>query len=131
MKNKNADAAQPKAAHTPGPWRLDFEKHYSGAEGFSTAKNKVQSLAIYGGRKCLCAVISAWRAPDPQSLADARLIAAAPETAAERDRLKAVNAELLAALQAMTEELAALAESGYAYPHLIARARAAIAKAQA
>ena len=30
----------------------------------------------------------------------ARLIAAAPETAAERDRLKAINAELLAAAQA-------------------------------
>ena len=31
---------------------------------------------------------------------DALLVAAAPETAAERDRLKALNAELLAALKA-------------------------------
>ena len=33
--------------------------------------------------------------------ANARLIAAAPETAAERDRLKAINAELLEALSQM------------------------------
>jgi hypothetical protein len=33
--------------------------------------------------------------------ANARLIAAAPETAAERDRLKKINAELLAALKAI------------------------------
>ena len=37
--------------------------------------------------------------------ANARLIAAAPETAAERDRLKAVNRELLSALQGCRLEL--------------------------
>ena len=37
--------------------------------------------------------------PCGNTLANARLIAAAPETAAERDRLKEVNAELLAALK--------------------------------
>lgn len=36
-----------------------------------------------------------WR----NEIADAELIAAAPETAAERDRLKAINAALLAALE--------------------------------
>jgi hypothetical protein len=39
--------------------------------------------------------------PFDQQEANARLIAAAPETAAERDRLKALNAELLAALKAV------------------------------
>lgn len=57
-------------AHTPGPWRLDFEKHYSGAEGFRVAKTRCQSYAIYAGRKCIAAVITAWRASDPQSVAD-------------------------------------------------------------
>ena len=64
----------------------------------------------------------------------ARLIAAAPETAAERDKLKAINAELLAALQNIiprferciivsgtSEELAMIATKA---------ARATLAKAQ-
>jgi len=37
---------------------------------------------------------------EPNAKEHARLIAAAPETAAERDRLKAINAELLTALEA-------------------------------
>ena len=43
---------------------------------------------------------SSWIARDGQvsSKANARLIAAAPETAAERDRLRAVNVELVEAL---------------------------------
>ena len=36
---------------------------------------------------------------------DALLVAAAPKTAAERDRLKAVNAEMLAALKAVIESM--------------------------
>lgn len=38
-----------------------------------------------------------------EAVANARLIAAAPETAAERDRLKAINADLLAACIALDE----------------------------
>ena len=40
-----------------------------------------------------------------QGEANAELIAAAPETAAERDRLKAVNAELLEALVVTKEQI--------------------------
>jgi hypothetical protein len=39
-----------------------------------------------------------------EGMANARLIAAAPETAAERDRLREVNAELVAALKQAFEE---------------------------
>ena len=42
-----------------------------------------------------------------QRRADARLIAAAPETAAERDRLKAEKAELLVALELIEVDLTA------------------------
>ena len=51
------------------------------------------------------------------SLEDAQLIAAAPETAAERDRLKALNAKLLAAgrllLRACDKGDADMAMDGY------------------
>lgn len=67
-------AAAKHTAHTLGLWRVDFEKHYSGAE-----KAGQHSRAIMAGRKVICAVLCKWRAPDPQSDADARLIAAAPE----------------------------------------------------
>lgn len=35
--------------------------------------------AIKAGRKTICAVLCKWRMPDPQSDADARLIASAPD----------------------------------------------------
>jgi hypothetical protein len=76
------------------------------------------------------------------SLEDAQLIAAAPETAAERDRLKALNAELLEVLR-LTADQALRCEipEGYGpefrseewdagYDAAISSARAAIAKAE-
>lgn len=57
---------------------------------------------------------------------------AAPETAAERDRLKAINAELLEALKITTNDLAFEIESKWLNPSSDKRiilARAAIAKA--
>lgn len=62
--------------HTPGPWRIDFEKHYCGV---NDPNKKTQAFAIMAGRKVVAAVLTAWRKPDPQANADARLIAAAPE----------------------------------------------------
>jgi hypothetical protein len=79
--------------------------------------------------------------PFDQQVANARLIAAAPETAAERDRLKEVNAELLEVLR-LTADQALRCEipEGYGpefrseewdagYDAAISSARAAIAKA--
>ena len=65
--------------------------------------------------------------------ANARLIAAAPETAAERDRLKEANTDLLAALKALLRFVEAHTETGevippYTVEHV--RARTAIAKAE-
>lgn len=65
--------------HTPGPWFVDAHNNVL-AEG------------------CLVAFPSVAAGLEKQE-ANARLIAAAPETAAERDRLKEINAELLAAAQ--------------------------------
>ena len=72
---------------------------------------------------------------NPRHVENRRLIAAAPETVAERDRLKAMNADLLAAL----EYIAALSvidgtERGGAWLRRMSdagnRARTAIAKAE-
>ncbi len=74
--------------------------------------------------------------------ANARLIAAAPETAAERDRLREINAELLAALDllvdaidemqiaAATGSLNLVTDKMRAVLPLRTNARAAIAKAE-
>lgn len=85
------DHPSTKARHTPGPWRI--------GSTFDDA-----SIEICDDAQMLAQV---WSGEDAdQRLANARLIAAAPETAAERDRLKAINAELLAAMKALFEHCA-------------------------
>jgi hypothetical protein len=101
------------AQHTPGP--------FSVAQDFD------------GG----IAVADVVRLPSREHAeANARLIAAAPETAAERDQLRALNADLLAALRGITSRHVEMVNSGdcghwnpEAEPHVIA-ARAAIARAE-
>lgn len=68
--------------HTPGPWKLDV------------SDNPIYWIAIDTGRYSM--------EIERKYLADARLIAAAPETATERDQLKEVNSILLEALIAVT-----------------------------
>jgi hypothetical protein len=63
---------------TPGPWWYDAENNAV----YDTASNVI---IVYEGQL--------------QFKSDGPLIAAAPETAAERDRLKALNAELLEVLK--------------------------------
>ena len=70
---------------------------------------------------------------DWTDLANARLIAAAPETAAERDYLKALNAEMLEVLQGFRrigESDVPLAEMQSEIVELRNNALAAIAKAE-
>ena len=72
---------------TPGPWAVCEEppndSWYKGITIFCPAeRTRVADAAVL----------------NPRHIEDARQIAAAPETAAERDRLKASNAELVAAL---------------------------------
>lgn len=82
------------AKHTPGKWQLTTVPF----ELIDTD----DAASIYGpmsrdGGACLIACIS--RSPgDSEATANAYLIAAAPETAKERDELKAINAQLLEAL---------------------------------
>ena len=73
----------------------------------------------------------------PETEANARLIAAAPETAAERDRLKAEKAELVEALERLEDYTSRATndlndqDTGWYYQLIAAtqKARAAIAKA--
>ncbi len=82
--------------HTPGPWHVSPEGFISTTEnGYLPIRTPFRERA-FGPN-----------ADDPShedsaiAEANAHLIAAAPETAAERDSLKAINAELLAALTAL------------------------------
>jgi len=110
--------------HTAGPWRRQ-RPHGSdipvwGADGKS--------------RGCVALVnMSAERAAEAE--ANAVLIAAAPETAAERDRLREVNAVMLAALTCSTAVIEAClpflsGERRRMADMQIAANRAAIAKAE-
>lgn len=95
------------AKHTPGPWAV-IEGDFRGVK-------------IEGEDQAEVA-----RCPgDKQGRIDARLIAAAPKTAAERDRLKEVNAGLLEVAQGI------LADDMLQYlpAEYVSKVRAAIAKA--
>jgi hypothetical protein len=68
-----------------------------------------------------------------ESKANAYFIAAAPATAAERDRLREVNAELVRTLEALLHEteLAGNANADdYGWPTVVPQARAALATAR-
>ena len=105
--------------HTPGPWKAHFEEAYyvTGPDrGRVAMMLNLKGAHGLGGRRT-----------GEESAANARLIAAAPETAAERDRLKEINAELL---DALTEIVAAADGNGWKQlDATFAAQRAAIAKA--
>ncbi len=103
-----------KLQHTFGPWKI---KSYA---------NPCEYRMIWDadGNEIASAVLKT----------HARLIVAAPETAAERDRLKEINAELLEALEAMVNmTVATMNQRDFAYSLSTAAfdsARTAIAKAK-
>ena len=129
---------------TPGPWYpkpapYGWDVWGNLDDGKDTWVGPVQRIisphARIGNSR---AIEAAW----DETEANARLIAAAPETAAERDRLKEVNAELLEVLR-LTADQALRCEipEGYGpefrseewdagYDAAIRSARAAIAKAE-
>jgi len=90
------------AQHTPGPLR-PIEVIGGGGTGFH------QYIIDAGGRKIGCC----W-GPAEEKMANAALWAAAPETAAECDRLRAVNAELLTALKGLEEFAGQI--TGFTFP---------------
>lgn len=79
--------------HTEGPWTLSGVRFKMNGHDF----HHVNAEGVKGAEVSICSVYY-----DPKhharDFANAKFIAAAPETAAERDRLKEINAELLAAL---------------------------------
>lgn len=84
------------AQHTPGPWVLKRRaKPFHGVANIrDSAGRRICSFTAHRNHAGYC---------NAEHEANARLIAAAPETAAERDRLKAINAELLEACKAVVE----------------------------
>ena len=109
-------------AHTPGPWTIVSVNDPARFNlQFAIAQKRSAGLRI--------AEICRY---DDAGLADAALISAAPETAQERDRLKAINAELVKALEAAVRPFDEPARnpSGnpVGEPSWCAQARAALAK---
>ena len=86
--------------HTPGPWGCD-EVRTSCGRAFRIGAGEM----LKAGNGC-CIIYDDYPGnPDNERKANARLIAAAPETAAERDRLKEINSDLLAALERIEQQL--------------------------
>lgn len=104
--------------HTPGPWTA--KKHNSGSVEITHESQERHSLV---------AVLPGSGLQQGSIDENARLIASAPDILAERDRLRALNAELLAALVQCEDLLSELADGGAENPELEI-ARAAIAKAK-
>ena len=113
-----ADATSLRDKFTPGPWHIDWN-------GGMTPR--ILGLNAPGVTREIADVRFHNGSDDPQVHANARLIAAAPETAAERDRLRADKAELLAALK---DILQADFLSPEARRDAVRRAGAAIAAAE-
>lgn len=86
--------------HTPGPWHVGAE---FGVDELRPRILILRSVAYVEGASPTTYIIGEVGYPTAigntvgaaERKANARLIAAAPETAAERDRLKEINAELL------------------------------------
>ena len=83
------DSEEKTMQHTPGPWRSNDTNVFQ-----SNAVGSVVMIASCGGSAL----------PYEERKANARLIAAALETAAERDKLKESNAHLLATLRQFTRQ---------------------------
>lgn len=87
-----------KSKHTPGPWEAQWSTR---ALGGITLGWHVLARPHAVEEPIICEIPDGRL--DGAEEANARLIAAAPETAAERDRLKVENAELREALKAIAE----------------------------
>ena len=92
--------------HTPGPW-------------WFTATEEEGYYVACAGDKELTNLISR---------EDARLIAAAPETAAERDRLRTINSELVDAIEGVLHH--EIYGTSTSYPAALQHCRAVLARAR-
>lgn len=87
--------------HTPGPWTFG-PCYVEAGKPFGYYVNGPKSEADeYGITERICTTPNVrW---GERQIANARLIAAAPETAAERDRLREINQELIEALAGLID----------------------------
>lgn len=127
-----------KTAHTPGPWIANDHLKNGQWQILGQEYTISNDLGDYV-RPVIVSVMGGGNRPFySEAEANARLIAAAPETAAERDRLKEINKELLENLKALMERISAYRLNHNAsFPALaenserLRSARVAIAKAEA
>ena len=127
------------ARHTSGPWRVGRDIV---SDDFHSFPNTVEVCAGPKGNTTYIALVdsAAGDSIDDECRANARLIASAPDLLAERDRLKATNAELVRALERVTGIAEQIREEGlnptqvFALRHLATAwcpaARAALAAAR-
>ena len=108
--------------HTPGPWRANDANVFQ--------DNPLDSVVLVAS----CSVIAV---EYEERQANARLIADAPETAVERDKLKALCGEMLDALRKSNWALSTLADctddtymSQRTFESLLGKNNDAIAKAE-
>ena len=110
--------------HTPGPWHVEADPDNKGKHPYHDTRFITTG---YGDNWQWIATLS----DHPNQAANARLIAAAPETAAERDQLRDINADLLAALEwAVARIIVANHEGDPIVSAWLPDARAAIEKAR-
>lgn len=96
------------AEHTPGPWHYIGDEDgdfviYAGEEFIANIGQPIQAVCENPKTKLVAFDLDQ---------ANTRLIAAAPETAAERDRLLEVNTDLVSALGALAGWSAKVLERG-------------------
>jgi len=118
------------AKHTPGPWKI---RHFAGDLGKD--EPQIATLPDSDGFGRPIATVNYLGADERQ--ANAALIASAPDLLAERDRLRQVNAELVAALEDAAFLLAKIGKFPGDLPQFMGSiirsvqdARAALAKAK-
>jgi hypothetical protein len=109
------------AEHTPGPYEIE--------EILNASHSNHQRFWSYGVKAGKIRIAVCCDVPGIKE--NAHLFAAAPETAAERDRLREVNAELLAALKTLRKGLTIACRQEAPYiKWLLSEADPAISKAE-
>ena len=117
------------SGHTPGPWtaRPNGYREWKFDGGYNGVIEAEDGSTIYAGP----ASFKALRGNSPENAAaNAALIASAPDLLAERDRLREINGELVAALEAAVSYLEDDSRSERRRQACLSGFRAALARAR-
>jgi len=109
------------AKHTPGPWRVG--RNGGCVVSDTPSENAIpgsDAVEYYGGHLI----------GESITKANAAFIAAAPETAAELERVKAVNKKLVEALEFVVRDINCCGKDVEIYATALAKARAALSRAE-